>query len=67
MQTYPKELMQCMLEMSSQTADDPYYQRIVHLVKALVRTSLRLFILDYIGGVCVYTVQLSLPSFSSVV
>jgi len=66
-QTYPKELMQCMLEMSSQTADDPYYQRIVHLVKALVRTSLRLFILDYIGGVCVYTVQLSLPSFSSVV
>ena len=38
-QTYPKELMQCMLDVSSQTAEDPSYQRIVHLVKALVRSS----------------------------
>lgn len=38
-QAYPKELMQCMLDVSSQTAEDPSYQRIVHLVKALVRFS----------------------------
>lgn len=28
-----------MLDVSSQTADDPFYQRIVYLVKALVRTA----------------------------
>ena len=38
-QAYPKELMQCMLDVSSQTADDPFYQRIVYLVKALVSTT----------------------------
>ncbi|CAL5224700.1 g7427 [Coccomyxa viridis] len=39
---YPKELMQCMLDVSSQTAEDPSYQRIVHLVKALGNMVLQL-------------------------
>ena len=36
MQAYPKELMQCMLDVSSQTAEDPFYQRVLRLVKTLV-------------------------------
>lgn len=35
-QAYPKELMQCMLDVSSQTDDCPFYQRMVGLVKAVV-------------------------------
>ena len=37
MQAYPKELMQCMLDVSSQTSEDPFYQRVLRLVKTLVR------------------------------